>query len=127
MELCQKIKYAYLFEVDSISGNSIVLKNGFDFKTLKLNDIAPADEKSSIEKSGKLVKQTITATFNDADNTTITLSALSEYPIIAYVYFDDSTKIWGSIERPVRCIAINAVEGSNKIELQRLTTVFEWQ
>ena len=111
MELCNKIKFAFKFEVDSIVDDTIVLNSGFSLKTVKMNDNGIAEEKRQENDNGPLFDQTVKIEFDKDDND---IYNMSYYPMILQLIFENKIIIWGTLENPVRSSDVN-VRG-NQIE-----------
>ena len=114
--LCNKIKYAFAFEVDSITGGNITLKTGFSLKTLNIIGDAVVEEKFDTTVHGGLFVQTVTALIDPKTND---LKNIGVYPLIMELTYDDETIVWGSLEKPVRTTALKSGNDVANFEFSR--------
>jgi hypothetical protein len=121
--ICFKIKYAYLFEVDSISESNIVLKSGFSLKTISIIGNAIAEENSAQSPHGSLFRQNISGTFQTQ---TTDVRSVSNNPLIMLITFDNTSQVWGTLENPVRTNKIQSINDVVNFEFIRNSTLSEF-
>ena len=117
--ICSSVKYAFAFEVDSVSANDITLKSGYTLHTIKSNSAILAQDIKTGDQ-GPYYMQSLSVTSNDAAPS----HDLIEQDLIFKLTTETGTVlILGSLDEPARCTGGDAELEGFKLKIERATVV----